>query len=122
MSVAPASDTIVYAAYDQGILRVDVSTRSMSVIDPGRRADLAGLTWIRWYRGSIIGAQKASGDRYRIVRIRLDDAGRESRGVEVLADGIPIASATSLTLSGNILYYLSPVDSSELVVRKLTIK
>jgi hypothetical protein len=120
-SVAPASDTIVYAAYDQGILRVDVATRSMSVVDSVQRSDLAGLTWIRWHRGSIIGAQKA-GDRYRIVRIRLDDAGRASRGVEVLADDIPMASGTSLTLSGNILYYLSPSDSSDFVVKKLTVK
>jgi hypothetical protein len=122
VSLAPASDTIVYAAYDQGILRVDLPTRSMSVVDPGQRADLAGLTWIRWHRGSIIGAQKAAGDRYRIVRIRLDDAGRTSRGVEVLTDGIHIVSATSLTLSGNTLYYLSPADSSEFVVKKLTVK
>ncbi len=123
VSVAPASETTVYAAYDQGLMRVDLSTRSMTVVEPGQGRDLGQLTWIRWHRGSLVGIQRSSETLYRAIRIRLDDSGRTARAVDVLEEGLTIAAPASVTLAGNVLHYLSTNSGAgEYVVKRLTLK
>jgi len=120
-SVAPASDTAAYASYDRGIVRIDLSTRAMTVVEASQRADLSGISWTRWHRGSLIAIQKASEGLYRIVRIRLDETGRMARALDVLVEDSDLAGPTSATVVGNVLYYLSRA-SNELEVKKLTLK
>jgi hypothetical protein len=123
VSVAPASETTVYAAYDQGLMRVDLPTRSMTVVEPGQGRDLGQLTWIRWHRGSLVGIQRSSETLYRAIRIRLDDSGRTARAVDVLEEGLTIAGPASVTLAGNVLHYLSTNSGAgEYVVKRLTLK
>jgi hypothetical protein len=122
-SLAPSSDSIAYATFDQGILHIDLTTRALTVVEPSRAGDLRGLTWIRWLRGSLVAIQRTSEAAYRLVRIRLDDAGRAAKSVDVIAEAVPLAGPTSATISGNTLYYLVRADGSDQVeVRKATLK
>jgi hypothetical protein len=122
-SLTTASDVGAYAAYDQGLLHIDLAARAISVVESRADADVSGLGWIRWHRGSLVGLQKSADDAHRVVRIRLDATGRAVRGVDVLAEGIRLAGPTSATITGTTIYYLA-ADSSkdEIEVKKLPLK
>ena len=127
-SLAPAADGVAYAAYDRGVLRVDLTTRAVTVVEPASNiTDVAigGLRWIRWYKGSLVAIQGASEGPFRLVRLRLDDLGRRVRSVDVLDASVAVAGPTSATLSGGAVYYLSPTGAQadgQLEVKKLTLK
>ena len=127
-SLAPAADGAAYAAYDRGILRLDLTTRATIVVEPASNlTDLAlgGLRWIRWYRGSLVAIQGAPEGPFRLVRLRLDDLGRRVRSVDVLNANVAMAGPTSATLSGGSVYYLSPAGAlvdGQLEVKKLALK
>jgi hypothetical protein len=124
-SLAPASDGVAYAAYDRGILRVDLATRAMAVVEPAPQTSLEGLRWIRWHRGSLIAIQGAIGGPFRLLRIRLDELGRRVKTLDVLDPNVSLAGPTSATLTGGAVYYLSPVgplSSDQVEVKKLTLK
>jgi hypothetical protein len=122
-SLAATSDVSAYGAYDQGLLHVDLTTRALTVVDPGNENDLSGLTWIRWHRGSIVGIQRVGADAYRLVRIRLESAGRAVRAVDVLADSLRLPGPTSATISGNSVYYLATsTGATDIVVHKQVLK
>jgi len=121
-SLAPASDGFAYAAYDRGILRIDLTTRAMTVVEPARQTSIENLRWIRWYRGSIIAIQGDLGGPFRLLRLRLDDLGRRVRTVDVLDGNIALAGPTSATLSAGAVHYLSPAGDGQVEVRKLPLK
>jgi hypothetical protein len=122
-SLTASSDATVYGAYDRGLVRIDLSTRTVSVVEPHQRTDLSGLAWIRWFRGSLVAIQKGSSESYRLLRIRLDDAGKAVRAVDVLEETVALAGPTSATIAGNVLYYLGRSDDKDaLEVKKLTLK
>ena len=127
-SLAPAADGVAYAAYDRGILRIDLNTRAMTVVEHAPNMTgiaLEGLRWIRWYRGSLVAIQRAPEGPFRLVRLRLDDLGRRVRSVDVLDPNVAVAGPTSATLSGGSVYYLSPAGAQadeQLEVKKLALK
>jgi hypothetical protein len=124
-SLAPAADGFAYVAFDRGLLRVDLTTRVMTVVEPAQKvatSSLEGLRWIRWYRGSLVAIQADPGGAFRLLRIRFDDSGRRARAVDVLDGNIALTAPTSATLSGNLVYYLSPAADGQVEVRKLTLK
>ena len=120
-SLAPASDGVAYAAYDRGILRLDLATRATTVVDTPGQTSLTGLHWIRWHRGSLIAIQGIGGS-FRLLRLRLDDLGRHVRTVDVLDGNVALAGPTSATLSGGVVYYLSPSGDDQVEVKKLPLK
>jgi hypothetical protein len=121
--LAPASDGVVFVAYDRGLLRADLATRTMSVVEPGAKADLAGIVWMRAFRGSLVAIQQGAQGPSRLVRIRLDDTGRTARAVDVLEENVALAGSTSAALTDNVLYYLNRAsDSGDVIVRKLLLK
>lgn len=122
-TLAPASDTVAYAAFDRGVLRLDLSARTMAVVDP-QKADLSGLSWIRWFRGSLVGLRKDASGAVRPVRVRLDDAGRAARAVDVLDEGEATAAGPATAgLVGATFYYLAGrLGSEDVEVRKLPLK
>jgi hypothetical protein len=67
-TLAPASDGVAYAAFDRGILRIDLGTKTMSVIEPAEKVDLAGLGWMRWFRGSLVAIQRTADGASRLLR------------------------------------------------------
>ena len=120
-SLAPAAEGVAYAAYDRGILRIDLAARATAVVDTPPQTTLSGLQWIRWHRGSLIAIQSTGGS-FRLLRLRLDDAGRRVRTVDVLDGNVALAGPTSATLSGSVVYYLSPSANDSVEVKKLTLK
>jgi hypothetical protein len=122
-SFTAASDAGAYAAYDQGLLHIDLANRAISVVEPRAEVDVSALGWIRWHRGSLLGLQKTSNDRYRLVRIRLDATGRSVRALDVLGDDITLAGPTSAAIAGNSVYYLAfDPAKDEVEVKKLVLK
>ncbi|HET7218287.1 MAG TPA: hypothetical protein VFJ02_09565 [Vicinamibacterales bacterium] len=122
-TLAPAAEGVAYAAFDRGILKIDLGTRTMSVVEPAERVDLAGLGWMRWYRGSLVAVQRTADGASRLLRIRLDEAGRSAKSAEVLDDNVLLAGRTSATISGNVLYYLSRASGEgDVAVRRITLK
>ena len=121
-SLAPGADGVAYAAYDRGILRLDLTTRAMTVVEPTPQAGLERLRWIRWHRGSLIAIQGDTGGPFRLLRIRLDDLGRRAKTVDVLDGNLALAGPTSATLAGGVVYYLSPAGGDKVEVKKLPLK
>jgi len=122
-SLAPAPDGTAYATYDQGLLKIDLDTGSLLVVEPREDVDLAGLTWVRWFRGSLIGIQNLPAGSPRLVRVRLDAAGRVARSIEPLDEGTIVAGPTSAGLTGSTLHYLGRANNADSVeVRKLGLK
>jgi hypothetical protein len=121
-SLAPATEGMAYAAFDRGIIRLDLTTRALTVVEPGTDIDLAGLRWLRWHRGSLVAIQGGASGPFRLVRIRLDDAGRRARAIDVLDPNVTLAGPTSAAVTGNVVYYLSPAADEQVEVRKLTLK
>ena len=119
-SLAPAAEGIAYAAFDRGILKIDLSSKAMTVVEAAEKVDLSGIGWMRWYRGSLVAVQRTADGASRLLRIRLDEAGRSAKAADVLDDNVLLASRTSATISGNVLYYLSRATGDGAVaVRKL---
>jgi hypothetical protein len=123
-SLAPVSDTIAYAAYDRGLLRVDLATKTLAVVESGQPAiDLSGLTWLRWHRGGLVAVQKEGEGSYRLVRIRFDDAGRTARSIDPIDRAVVPANQASATIVDNVLYCLARTEGNdELVVKKIVLK
>jgi hypothetical protein len=121
-SLAPTSETSAFASYDLGLLHVDLTSRAITVVEPDAKTDLGGVTWLRWHRGALLAVQKAAGGAYRVLRIRLDSAGRSVRGVDVLADDIALAGPTSATVSAGSLYYLSRGTGDTIEMKKIVLK
>jgi len=120
--LAPVSDTVVYVAFDRGILRADLAARSMSVVDAPAKVDVSGISWMRPFRGSLVAVQSGQGTS-RLVRIRIDDGGKAVRGVDVLDENISIAGPTSAAITDNAVYYLNRApDSGDVIVRKIPLK
>lgn len=121
-SLAPAQEGAAYVAYDAGVLKLDFASRTTAVMEAGEGVNLSGLTWLRAFRGSLIGIQGV-GDGYQLVRIRLDDNGRTARKLEVIEGDFPVAAPTSASIVGSTLHYLSrSPGSDDVTVRKVTIK
>ena len=121
-SLAPAADGVAYASFDRGILRLDLTTRAMTVVEPPPQGGLEGLRWMRWYRGSLVAIQADSGGALRLLRIRLDDSGRRARALDVLDGNVALTGSTSAALSGSAVYYLSHASDDNIEVKKLTLK
>ena len=121
-SIAPGQEGIAYASYDRGIIRVDLATRALTVVEAAGDVDLAGVRWIRWHRGSLVAIQGGTSGPFRLLRVRLDDAGRRVRAVDVLDGNVTLAGPTSAAVTGNVVYYLSPAADDQVEVRKLTLK
>jgi hypothetical protein len=122
-SLAPAADGVAYAAFDAGLMRIDLAAKSMSIVEPAPKADLSGVSWIRWHRGSLVGLQKDGSGTTRAVRIRLDDSGRSAKAVEILDEGAVAAGPTTAGVAGSTLFYLiRRPGSDEVEVRKVALK
>ena len=127
-SAAPESDGVVYVAHQKGLSRVDLGSRRATTVKVKKKnLDLAGLTRIRWYRGTLLGVQKSGTGVYQIVRIRLDAAGTTAVGVDVLDRDVTMTDPTSAALSGDVLYYLASSSASdqgggETIIRRVSIK
>ena len=127
-SLAPESESVVYIAHQNGILRADLAAGKSVPLTAPKTVSLAGLARLRWHRGALFGVQTSGDGTYRIVQLKLDASGHRITGVEVLDRSLRMTDPTAAALAGDVLYYLaapSTNDSgvrSETVVRRVTAK
>jgi hypothetical protein len=127
-SLAPESESVVYIAHQDGILRADLAAGKSVPVTAPKTMSLAGLARLRWHRGALFGVQTSGDGTYRIVQLKLDASGHRITGVEVLDRSLRMTDPTAAALAGDVLYYLaapSTNDSgmrSETVVRRVTVK
>jgi hypothetical protein len=106
-SVATSPDGIVYVAAADGIVRLDSGGGNARLVKSSGSINLPRLECIRWYRGGLLGVQRSADGLFRIVRIRLDAAGRTATRVELLEKDVPLASPSSIAVTDEALFYLS---------------
>jgi hypothetical protein len=106
-------DGHVYVAHRDGMLRVELATRTANRV----RDAPAGLLRIRPDRGALIAVQ-ATNDGRRIVRLRLDAAGRRVNRVDVLDPSVTMPDASGITVVDGVVCYITSVDGA-LVMRRV---
>jgi streptogramin lyase len=106
--VAPVSDSVLYVAdYSHGLLRVNPLTGAVLRLGDATETTSLGVDGIVWYRGSIIGVQNGLAPP-RVVRFRLDAAGRNVVTATVIDRALPLADEPTIgTLVGNDFVYVA---------------
>ena len=114
-SVSSNGGRVAYVAHRDGILRIDIDTRHTARVPnaPG------GLQRIRWDGRALIGVQSAGGAN-RLVRVRLDPAGRKVTGVDVLDASATIADPSGMTIADGVVYYITSAGGSSAMRRVKT--
>lgn len=101
-SLAIADEHVAYVGCGAGIVRVDLSSRTMSpVVVPGGQTHVAQLR----AHGRSLFAVEDTGSGARLVRLGLNASGRSVSRVQALDSSIP--ATTALTVAGSTLYYVS---------------
>jgi hypothetical protein len=127
-SLAPESDSIVYIAHADGVLRADLGSRRTRPLTAPKPVSLAGLTRLRWHRGTLVGVQTSEDGTHRIVRLKLDASGQRVTGVDVLDRSLRMPDPTAASLAGDVFYYLAAATAgeaglrAETIVRRVTVK
>ncbi len=112
VSLAPDGDRAAYVAHRNGVVRVDLKTRTAQPLLTPAGIALDGYDWIRRHRDSLVGVQRLDDGTRRVVRLVLGPGGRVVVGATVIRVSIPAgAGPTSATISGDDLYYLAKVTS-----------
>jgi hypothetical protein len=122
LSLAIASDGVVFVSHSSGLSRVELPAgRITKVGSSGDEAALAGLERIRWTRGSIVAVQRQPDDSRRIVRLRLDRRGRKTTAIDVLESSAPASAAGAAAIAGNAFVYLI-ADERGTIVRRVPLR
>lgn len=101
---------VVYVAHRDGVLRIDLRTRTASHVGAPRSVSLARLERIRWHRHALIGIRTDDDGLRRIVRLELNAGGRAVTRATTLEGAVPAEGPAFATVSGDELVYL--VDGS----------
>lgn len=117
-SLAPTDNGSVYVSTHEGLVRVEVATRSAIPLFASEGADLSGLSCLRWYRGTLIAVQRLD-TGLRIVRLRLGRGGRVVTALETI-DTID-APAGAIAISGNTLYYFASKGGGKVVLKRVAL-
>lgn len=111
-SVASPGDRIAYVAHPDGILRVDLDARASA---PVRNAP-AGLLRIRADGRALIGVHSTTGGQ-RILRLRLDAAGRRVIAVDVLDGFAAMPDPSAITIADGVVYYVTSANGVPVIRR-----
>lgn len=127
VSIAPAGGAI-YIAEPGGVQWLAPGGEGLAPIKAPGTLDLTGLACIRWHRGSLVAVQRAAGGLFRIVRIRLDRAGRRATGIDLLEKDVAMVSPSSIAVRGNALFYLgsssgySATGGMDVTIRRVALR
>jgi hypothetical protein len=80
--LAAATDQTAFVGTAAGVLRVDLTSRSVRAVKSVD--DLSGFTSLAWRNGALVGVQRAAG-AWLVVRVALDGAGTRAQPRAVLA-------------------------------------
>jgi hypothetical protein len=83
MAITPDGSTMFVADYSHGLVRIDLPSRTVTVLPPPNGVTLLGLDGLYLHRGSLIAVQNGVTPP-RLVRICLDPTLTAVRGLEVL--------------------------------------
>ena len=98
---------VLYVAFLQGIARVDVESKSISLVPAPDTVSTASIDGLYWYRGSLMGVQGVP-SLERVVRYSLSTDGRSITAGAVLERGRPVVvQPTTGTLVGSRFYYIA---------------
>ena len=98
---------ILYVAYLQGIARVDIGSRAMTLVASPDSVSTSSNDGLYWYRGSLIGVQGIP-TLSRVVRYALSADGRRITSGAVLERGQPtVVQPTTGAIVGNRFYYIA---------------
>ena len=92
VSVAAPSDTVIYIAHREGIVRIDLASGHERAVRASEGIDLTGFACIRPYRGGLVGVQQMSKGVFRIVRITLDANGTRASAAALLDTDVTMTS------------------------------
>ena len=125
VSVAAPSDTVIYIAHREGIVRIDLASGHERAVRASEGIDLTGFACIRPYRGGLVGVQQMSEGVFRIVRITLDANGTRASAVALLDKDVTMTSPGAASITGDTLYYLSAPDgagSNSTIVKRIRLR
>ena len=107
-SLAASGDgEVAYVAHRDGLVRLDLATRTASAIAGPDGVDLGHFERIRWHRNALVGAQVMPNGARRFVRLRLSQTGKRVTEATVIDASLPAGSGpTFATVTGDDLYYL----------------
>ena len=107
MAITPDGATMYVADYSHGLLRVSLSSKTVSALVAPHGVTLLGVDGLYWHRGSLIGVQNGVTPA-RVVRFCLDPSGRSVRRLEVLDRNPAVADEPTLgAIEGDSLVYVA---------------
>jgi hypothetical protein len=127
-SLAPESESLVYIAHREGLIRADLAARRARPVTASAEVTIGGLTRVRWHRGTLVGVQASGDGTHRIVRLKLDRSGRRVTALEVLDRSLQMRDPTAAALSGDRFFYLAapnaaePGTQAETIIRRVTVR
>lgn len=112
VSLALSNGTVAFVAHREGLLRVDLSTRTAVRV----RSAPTGLIRIRTAGHSLVGVQ--AGDKgVRLVRLRLDPAAAKVARLEVLDAAASMPDPSGMTVANGFVYYVTATDGAAAIRR-----
>ncbi len=95
------------ADYLAGLFAIDIKSGLVAVVANKAGAHLGGIDGLYLYRGDLIGVQNGTSPQ-RIIRLRLDHAGKTAKHLEVLQQNLPEWSEpTNGVIVGDKLVYIA---------------
>jgi sugar lactone lactonase YvrE len=104
---APGGKILFIADYGQGIVRVDVASRKVTLLPGPPDVLLEGIDGLVFFHGSLYGVQNGF-EPNRVLRLRLSTGLDRIEGVDVLARNLPLFDGPTLaTVVDGTLYYVA---------------
>jgi hypothetical protein len=111
-SVAASDDSfVVYIAHRDGVLRIDLRTRTATPVTAPASISLAHFEQIRWRRHALFAIHVAEDGTHRILRLGLNANGRAVTQSTTIEGPLPLDGQTFVAISGDQLVYV--VDDSK---------
>lgn len=107
MAITPDGKTMYAADYSHGLLRIDLGSRSVTLLRTPRNVTTLGVDALYLHRGSLVGVQNGVTPA-RVVRFCLDADGRGVSRLEMVDRNPGVADEPTLgTLVGDSLFYVA---------------
>jgi hypothetical protein len=120
-----ASARFAYLADAGGLTRVDLGSGAVRRLTAATGVDLSNLERLRWHGGSLVAVQRTIDLSARLLRLRLDAAGRRIVRSQVLVPGLEGGRAPmAATLWGDDFFYVSgpPGSADPAILRRVRLR
>jgi hypothetical protein len=107
VSVAAGPDGVAFVANRDGILRVNVRSRTVARLPASPLVQLDHLERVRWRENAVIAVRVNAAGSREVLRIQMNATGTAITGATRLELAEPIAANAFMTISGDQLVYLA---------------